>query len=456
MPVLNRRLGFVLVYPATLAATRLFGVGPGIVTALAGGAGMVALLGDRDPLNLGVFLAFSALTVYVTGAWGRAREQAGDSATQRAREEELSAQLRAVVESSEDAVISSSMDGLIQSWNRAAESIFGFTAAEAAGRSMSMLLPPARLDEEKELAERIRCGGHVKQFETERVRKDGKIIQVSLTVSPVYDRSGKIGGCSHIARDISERKAFETQSRQTQKLESLGVLAGGLAHDFNNLLTGIMGNASLVMDEHPEGSKARGRLQEILTASERVAFLIRQMLAFAGKGSFVIEPVDLSAEITEVMPVLRASVSRHVEFNLVLAQNLPPVEADRGQLQQLILNLATNAAEAIGSGKGTVTLATSWRGGEAGPEVILQVADTGCGMTEETRERIFDPFFTTKFTGRGLGLAAVMGIIQAHRGTIAVDSLPGRGSKFTVMLPALAADTGAELADHVNPAAAAE
>ena len=439
-PVLGGNYAFALAYPTTVVVTRLFGPGPGIVAVLAAGAGMAALTDDRDPARLGVYLALSGLAVFVTGAWGRARAQAIENASRRAREEQVSAQLRAIVESSEDAVISTDLEGYIQSWNRSAEAIFGFTAAEAVDHPLSLLLPPTRPDQETEVVERVRRGVHVKQFETERVRKDGRTIQVSLTISPIFSPSGRLIGVSHIARDISERKAFEEQLRQTQKLESLGVLAGGLAHDFNNLLTDIMGNASLVMEELPAGSTAHGRVQEVIQAGERVAELIRQMLAYAGKGRFVIEKLDLSALINDLVPLLRTSVPRKVEFGLRLEENPPPIEADRTQIQQLVMNLAINAGEAIENGRGTVSITVYSRPAEGGRELILQVADTGCGMSEETRDRIFDPFFTTKFTGRGLGLAAVMGIIRAHHGTISVDSIPGRGSKFTVALPCVAGE----------------
>jgi PAS domain S-box-containing protein len=438
----GRRLGFAVVYPLMVVATRFFGIGPGILTAIAGGAGVIVASRSHDPFLWGVYAALSILAIYVTGAWGRARDHAthlsDDEATSRAREEHLSAQLRAIVESSADAVISKDLDGRIQSWNRAAEEIFGYTAAEVVGRS-GMLVPRDRPDEEAEIAAQILRGGSMKQFETERMRKDGRRIQVSLTVSPIRGSSGEIVGISQIARDISEKKVFEEQLRQAQKLESLGVLAGGVAHDFNNLLTDIMGNAGLVLEELPAGSKVRERVGEVVQASERAAVLVRQMLAYAGKGQFVIEKLDLSAQVAEITPLLQGSLPRNVEFRSQLEVNLPAVEADRSQIQQLILNLGQNAAESIESDRGVVTFATSHRQNGDRWEVLLQVTDTGCGISEADRERIFDPFFTTKFTGRGLGLAAVMGIIRAHHGSIAVDSIPGRGSKFTVVLPAAGA-----------------
>ena len=173
-PVLGRNYTFVLAYPTTVVVTRLFGIGPGIVAVLAAGAGMAALTDDRGPARLGVYLALSGLAVFVTGAWDGARAQAIENASRRAREEQVSAQLRAIVESSEDAIISTDLDGYIQSWNRAAEAIFGFTAAEAVDHPLSLLLPPTRPDQETEVVERVRRGVHVKHFETVRVRKDGR------------------------------------------------------------------------------------------------------------------------------------------------------------------------------------------------------------------------------------------------------------------------------------------
>jgi len=255
-------------------------------------------------------------------------------------------------------------------------------------------------------------------------------------VSPLLDDAGALIGASHIARDITERREFEEQLRQTQKLESLGVLAGGLAHDFNNLLTGIMGNASLAMDEAGDRDRTQSRLNEILHASERAALLIRQMLAYAGKGRFVIERVDFSAQVREIVPLLRTSIPKLVELELQLADNLPPVEADRSQLQQLIMNLAINGAEAIDGRPGVVTITTTTRSTDAEQQVLLEVKDTGGGMTDEVKARIFDPFFTTKFTGRGLGLSAVMGILRSHRGSISVRTALHQGTLFTVVLPA--------------------
>jgi two-component system cell cycle sensor histidine kinase/response regulator CckA len=248
-----------------------------------------------------------------------------------------------------------------------------------------------------------------------------------------------------------ERRHLEEHVRQSQKMESLGVLAGGVAHDFNNLLVGIMGNASLAIDMLPESSPVVPLLDDVVLASQKAADLTRQMLAYAGKGRFVCESTDLSSLVRDIGGLVRTSISKKVDLYLNLESNLPPIEADPTQVQQLIMNLLINGAEAIGERSGAVTVTTGLRetrpgpatghfavdGTEAGPYVVLEVSDTGCGMDEATVSRIFEPFFSTKFTGRGLGLAAALGIVRAHRGALKVDTQPGRGSRFEVLFPAL-------------------
>ncbi len=250
-----------------------------------------------------------------------------------------------------------------------------------------------------------------------------------------------------------ERRKLEEQLRHAQKLESLGLLAGGVAHDFNNLLTGILGNASLVLDILEPDTEVKGMLLDIIRASERAADLTRQLLAYAGKGKFVIEPVDPSALVRDISELLRSSVPRSVELSLQLHPNLPTIEGDASQIQQLVMNLILNAVEATGERPGTVRVATglrqigdSDRVGHFRPDppppgayVSIEVMDDGCGMTDLVRAQIFDPFFTTKFTGRGLGLAAALGIVRGHGGAIGVESAEGYGSTFTVLLPAQSA-----------------
>jgi PAS domain S-box-containing protein len=355
--------------------------------------------------------------------------------TRREREQRFAAQLRAIVQSSDDAIVSIDLNGNIASWNRAAEDIFGYTAEEAVGKPISTLTPAEHAREESEMIALIQCGGHVKTLETLRKRRDGSQIDVALTISPIHNDDGSLAGVSYIARDITERKQFEQRLTQTQKLESLGVLAGGLALDFNNLLTGIMGNASMALQMRTPVA-AHERIAEVLRASERVALLVKQLLAYAGKGAFVLEQVDLSQQVRDIVPLLRTSIARAVDLELQLADGLPRIEGDRSQMQQIVMSLIMNAAEAIGEQPGKVVIGTvaAESGGER--RVVFEVRDNGCGMDEATKARIFDPFFTTKFTGRGLGLAATLGIIHALHGEITVDSTPGEGSVFRVIFPA--------------------
>jgi two-component system cell cycle sensor histidine kinase/response regulator CckA len=370
--------------------------------------------------------------------------------TDRQRAEKAAQRLAAIVESSDDAIISKALDGAIQSWNTAAERIYGYPAEEAIGRSMTMLLPPDRPDEESAILDRLRRGERVEHFETMRRRKDGRIIHVSTTISPIRGKAGRVIGASSVTRDITERKVFEEQLQETQKLESLGVLAGGVAHDFNNLLVGILGNASLALDSAPPGSPARPLLEGVVQAGERAAALTGQLLDYSGRGRFLVQPLDLSLLVREIVALIHTSISKNVRLELALGEGLPAVEADTAQMQQLVMNLVINAAEAVGDCAGLVRVRTSFEESEGARQVRLEVEDDGCGMDEATRERIFDPFFTTKLTGRGLGLSAALGIVRSHGGTIQVDTAPGRGSRFTVWLPAAGA-----AAAPLRPAAAA-
>ncbi len=487
--------------------------------------------------------------------------------------------LAAIVESSDDAIISKSLDGIVWTWNSGAERLYGYSALEAIGQHMTFLLPQDRVDEETEILERINRGHQVEHYQTVRVRKDGQQIDVSLSISPIRSRDGEIFAISHIARDITEqkraeaaireseaklraylecasqgvitvdaggridmvnaqieqmfgyqrdellgesleillperfrgvhtghraeyfsnprarpmglgldlfglrkdgmefpieialshisahcgplaiafvsditaRKQLEEQLRQRQKLESLGVLAGGVAHDFNNLLTGILGNASLVLEMFPPTNPGREKVRNILDASERAAHLIRQLLAYAGKARFVVEPVHLSALVRTTSELIQMSIPKAVQLRLLLQDDLPSIEGDTSQLQQIIMNLVINGAEAISDEKeGTVLVTTSVedinkadRLNTAGSNEIrpgryvnLEIHDNGCGMDPATIFHIFDPFFTTKFTGRGLGLAAVQGIVRRHRGIINVSSEVGQGTTFKLLFPA--------------------
>lgn len=255
---------------------------------------------------------------------------------------------------------------------------------------------------------------------------------IGITVDPMFDSDGNIVGAVQIVRDLTEKRRLEEQFRESQKFETIGTLAAGVAHDFNNLLTSIMGNASLVLEGLPKGSQYREKLADVVRAGQRAAELTHQLLAYSGKGRHFMQKVDLSALVERTQSLIEASVPKKVSLEIRLQHNLPRIDADPNQVQQMVLNLVSNAAEAIGDGAGIIGISTC-----AEPNAcILEVRDTGCGMDTTTKTRMFDPFFTTKFTGRGLGLAAVAGIARTHKAAIQVQSTPGQGTTFRVSFPA--------------------
>ena len=244
---------------------------------------------------------------------------------------------------------------------------------------------------------------------------------------------------ARIELEVSEREKLESQLRETQKLESLGLLAGGVAHDFNNLLVGVLGNAALVLQDLPPDSPLRAHVQQIELAGQRAAGLTRQMLAYSGSGRLTMEPVELAPLVAEIAGLAAAGISKQASIVLDLdVDEHATVLGDAGQLSQVVLNLITNAAEALPGGVGSVTVSTGLKTTDQGSFVYLEVADTGCGMDEEARARMFEPFYTTKFTGRGLGLAAVDGIVRSHGGRIDVESVVDRGTTCRVLLPTIA------------------
>ncbi len=299
----------------------------------------------------------------------------------------------------------------------------------------------------------------------EMVLRDGRIIERAsrpLTMDDVI--AGRVWSFFDVTADRvaeRERHQLERQMLQAQKMESLGILAGGIAHDFNNLLVGILGNADLALSGVPEDSPLHGPLSDILESSRRAAELTNQMLAYSGRSRFVLAPIDLPRLAGETRQLLQAVISKNARVELDLGP-VPLVEGDTAQIRQVIMNLITNASDALKGEAGTIRVVTrevdvgrDVLGGyqlgdtiEPGRYVCLEVSDTGTGMDEEIAGRIFDPFFTTKFTGRGLGLSAVLGIVRAHKGAIRVDSDPGRGTTIRFLLPPAQA-----LADEVGPEA---
>jgi PAS domain S-box-containing protein len=299
--------------------------------------------------------------------------------------------------------------------------------------------------------------------EQERLARQIRTLNTELE-SRVAERTADLRAAQHLSDDLFHREqaarraaeASEAQSRHVQKLESLGLLAGGIAHDFNNLLHVVLGNADIALSRLPAHSPARNPLEEVVRATLRAADLTRQMLAYSGKGAFVVRHLDLSAEVREMATLLQTAISKQATLVWELAAGLPPVNADATQIRQVAMNLITNASDALGEAAGTITLRTGVLSPEAvhdaqlgssvlngdsadsaGPYVYLEVTDTGSGMTPDTLQRIFDPFFSTKYAGRGLGLAAVMGIVQSHRGLIRIRTAPAKGTSFRVLFPAV-------------------
>ncbi len=344
-------------------------------------------------------------------------------------------------------------DGRVHRWSRGAERLFGFTAHEVIGTSAHEIFVPA--DRKAGVPEvELQMAKHQGRAEDERwhLRKDGTRFWASGVMIALKE-NGTLRGYAKVVRDFTERRKLEEAVRQTQKLESVGVLAAGVAHDFNNVLTAILGNVSLVRRRLADVVRDR-QLDDLLDSAERAtnraAELVQQLLSYAGKGRREMRPVDICQVIHDALAIVRASVSRKIRILRDVPEHCPTVQADVGQLQQLVLNLVLNAAEAIGENHGEVSVRARVRHVPetelsqlyAGfsllsrPYTEIQVRDTGMGMDERTLERIFDPFFTTKFMGRGLGLAAALGIVRSHGGGIAVQSAPGKGSTFTVLLPA--------------------
>ena len=482
---------------------------------------------------------------------------------------ETSARLASIVESTDDAIVSKTLDGIITSWNPAAEKLFGYSASEAIGKPMRILFPPELANEDPAILASIAKGQSIDHFETQRVRKDGKRIDVSVTISPLRDNSGKIIGASQIARDITERKRAQEEIRQqvgllnlapalvrdmddrivawtlgaarhfgfsqeeaigrvchdllqtqfpvplpeiektlntkgvwegelihctrdgqrvvsasqwvlhrdarnapirilevnaditalrraellqmrSQKLEALGTLAGGIAHDFNNILAAISGSASLAITEIPKDHPLQTLLLEIEKAGARGADLVRRILKFSRPQDQNLEPQAFEPVVEEAVKLVRATIPTMIEIRSEFAPNLPKVRLDATQMYQVIVNLITNAAHAIGDKPGLIEVKLDARtisdeeiklysDVQAGHYVRLMVNDNGCGMDSATLQRIFDPFFSTKATGKGtgLGLSVVHGIVTSHQGVIRVYSEPAKGTTFYVYFPAV-------------------
>ncbi|MDD2733388.1 MAG: PAS domain S-box protein [Desulfuromonadaceae bacterium] len=339
-------------------------------------------------------------------------------------------------------------------WNRQHESLLGYGPGEIEGRYITEWHVPEAKEAVLAAIETVMTTGQ-SSIEAPLLTKTGDLVYFFLT-GVKLENQGKLYLLG-TGIDISERKRaeherleLEKQILHAQKLESLGVLAGGIAHDFNNILTAIIGNANLALIRVNKESPAVENLLRIEQAAARAADLAKQMLAYSGKGKFVVESINLNTLLEEMLHMLEVSISKKAIMRLNPNQHLPSVKADATQVRQIIMNLVINASEAIGDKSGVIAITTGctycdrnylknvWLDENLadGLYAYLEIADTGCGMDHETLTKLFDPFFTTKFTGRGLGMAAVLGIVRGHKGAIKVYSEPGKGSSFKILLPA--------------------
>jgi len=347
-----------------------------------------------------------------------------------------------------------SEQGMVLDANPAFCRQIGYGRQELLHRHVSLFSQDSRETIESNLARLL--AGEVLEHDVINVSKDGSLRYYELRETAITLPEG---GCGILAlsNDITQRNRTEKEKLELQghllhaeKLKSLGLMAGGIAHDFNNMLTAIIGNIELGLLDLGEKSSAGGSFRDAIAVAKRAAHLTRQMLAYSGRGQFTVTDVDLNELISGTTELLKAAISRKASLEFRLAEGLPCVEGDAVQLQQVLMNLVTNASEALGDNPGLITITSSLgeydattlaaeRSGNLlapGRYVALEVSDTGCGMEESVQQRLFDPFFTTKFTGRGLGMSAVLGAVRGHNGGIIVSSTAGQGTTVSVLFPA--------------------
>jgi hemerythrin-like metal-binding protein/PAS domain S-box-containing protein len=417
----------------------------------------------------GLVTGFNRVTHDITERWeaqARLEAMARDlEAQMQARTvalQESEARLQGFIQHAPAAIAFKGTDGQVLLLNRRAESLIGRSLIATPGTNLEALFPPEQVAKSRAQDERVLARKEGVQFEDSLLLPELGLRDFLIQKFPLLDATGGCWGLGVIATDVTERKHQELAQRQRQKLESLGLLAGGIAHDFNNLLGAMLGNLELArMDLCPEPGfalvvepnvSAAAHLQILEELVTRAATLVAQILAYSGKGKFQIQVLDLNLQVEEMSRILRASLTRRSTLSLETTPDLPPMEGDPGQVNQVIMNLILNASEAMEPHGGVITIRTGLATltpeeidqqfpGQAlqpGDHLLLEVSDLGPGIAPEVQDRIFEPFFTTKFTGRGLGLSAVHGILRSHQGGVQVLSEAGRGTTFRVLLPASA------------------
>jgi PAS domain S-box-containing protein len=361
---------------------------------------------------------------------------------------EARARLAAIVESSRDAIIGKDTNGVVQSWNGAAARTFGYTAEEMIGQSILRLVPPNLEAKEKEFLARVRNGEIIENVTTTRRRKDGTMIQVALTISPICDKDGRVVGASKIARDITQVLQTEGQLRQSQKLEAIGELTGGIAHDFNNLLGVILGNLDLLEENLQGDERALKRVHTAQRAALRSASLTKRLLTFSRNEELRPSPIDLHQAIRNVMELAVHALGPEIDMSIRFAEKLPPVVVDAAGFETALLNLVFNARDAMPNG-GLLTIGTQLAvvgakhpivaAGDvpSGSYARVSVTDTGHGMPRHVIERAFEPFFTTKERnkGTGLGMAIVYGFVRQSGGTARIYSEVDQGTTISLYFP---------------------
>ena len=366
--------------------------------------------------------------------------------TERKRAEQATRLLAAIVESSHDAIVSKSLNGVITSWNNGAERLFGYTAEEAVGQNITLIIPPERRHEERMIVEQLTRGERIDDFETVRMRKDGSLLDVSLTISPMKDASGRVVGASKLARDITERKRAEEALRQAQtdlahasRLTTMGEFTASLAHEVKQPIAAAVTNANTcvrwITREEPDLKEAREAACRIVKDAQRATEIINRVRLLFKKGTPQRELLDVNEVAREIIVLMGDEASRHsISVRMELAEDLPHVVGDRVQLQQVLMNLIVNGVDAMHGVEGPRELIIKSQPAENN-ELLLSVSDTGIGLPQHQADQIFNAFFTTKTHGTGMGLRISRSIIESHGGRLWAAENSPRGASFCFTLP---------------------